>query len=183
MLTIKPPPPLEDTRLTTLWIGDPAIDVEDSDIDRWCETGDPDYLTARPGEKASAITYRRLSELELGALPSGGGQGGFERRMIAAACYGLVSIDGLKLQHEIKDELYRVAFTQLASFHEEWRATIPLWRPGNVMFQVERGVDLVDPSKGREEESSLPVWLGVQILARSFRFRGRCARAANIAVP
>jgi len=157
---------------TTIWVGDPAVDREKSDVARWAETADKGALIVRPGEQATGIKFRALDEIELGALRSIDES---EHRFIAAAAMGLVEIKGVELRFSsvpIIGVRY-VCSEQMRLLELGQRARFVLGPALNRWSAAELGREILK-GKALEAEDSvgLMTWLGVQILARSFRRRG-----------
>ena len=165
MLNIKDAPPLDADQATTFWLGDPAIDVEASDVARYAATGEAGALVVRPGQTPAKIVWRPLDEWELGSIPDAAT---LTMRCVEAASMGLVSVEGYRLSrlHERGSVSGRIPMSQLRALRGE-RATFAVGITCDELFQAQGA----DPNpRLREEvgEVSLPEWFGLLILARSF---------------
>lgn len=92
------------TARETYWAGDPAIDLEQSDLARWHESGDG--LVMKPQQQPAKIRWRPLDECERDEVMlcqmRGGDRGGLKAMRLAVA-YGLLSVEGLKLRRDASE--------------------------------------------------------------------------------
>jgi hypothetical protein len=167
MLKIKAAPRLEPEALETAWIGDDAIDLSASDIDRWCETGDPSVLVARAGGEIARIRYRALTDREVAMLPRSDGDdhGLHPQWFLEAARYGIVSVDGISLRRRRSGGVVGLADASLDMLAAQY-APIPL-----VLALWAIHGDGPRPDSAERISVSLAEWLGVRVLAETFRAR------------
>ena len=169
MLKLNDAPNLAPEPEVTYWLGDPAVDRAGSNVALWAETGSLDALVPKGGAAPSAIEYRALDELELMALPSVAEHAELGLRFFAAARYGLESIDGVELSRGTRKGLSLVSLGQAKQLQAQFRAEMPLWRTMNQWISVWLQDESLQAKKGNDEEDvGLMVWLGAQILIRSF---------------
>jgi len=169
---LRPAPDLDATDLETLWWGDDAIDRDASEpmLADWCRTGDTGKLTMRPGVEPSPVKYRALTVRELSQIPTLDGSGGaMVSRCYEAARYGLVSIEGLKLQrarmHGVRG-LSDAALDRLT----QYRATIPVMALHSEWLAAEGiPLELTDKDKAATFAADVAQWVGGLILAATFR--------------
>lgn len=166
-------PEMRGTVYDTVWIGDENADLSASDINKWCATADPEFVKAVEGKKLAKIRYRALTEREEGMLPRGTpDEPKVERMCCEAARYGIVSIDGVALARSRIDRVLGLADSTLDELCEH-KEPMPL----SLAFRSwssALGTDESDePTKDQLDHVSvsLPVWLGVHILAATFRAR------------
>jgi len=167
-------PELAPRTLETLWWGDEAVDREASDLDGWCRTADGSLLITKPGEKASKIVYRALTEREESALPISleGDPRGITARCYEAARYGLVKISGESLLRRRNEHGLLGLSDATMDDVSEFRAELPLSRA----FESWSDALGLENVKREEQavvmETSLLVWLGIHVIAATFRARG-----------
>jgi len=165
VLKIKGPARLEPETYETIWIGDDAVDAAASDADRWCETGDPVYLVLRTDAEAATIAYRPLTDREVSVLPrSEDDLGVHPLWFLEAARYGVISVRGVGLRrrrHSGVVGLSDDSLDALAAHRHPIPLALALWslhstgeRPASVPI-----------------ECSLAEWIGVRVLAATFRGR------------
>jgi hypothetical protein len=168
-LTDKAPPRLENDVLTTWWLGDTAVDADASDVDLWCFSGDKKYLEAKPGEAPAEIKFRGLTSRELRMLPKPPqGEMVHPLYFVQAARFGVLSVGGIPVRRidvggvmALSDE----TIDQLDSITAE----IPLAQAMGAISQ--------EQPTGEESATcvdvSLAEWLGIHVVARTFRVRGK----------
>jgi hypothetical protein len=163
----KEAPPLKAVIHETRWPGDDAIDVEASDLEAWSRTGDIDALVVRQGMTPAKIRYRGLTELEMSQVPWG--ETGQSTMAFMQACrYGLMSITEETLTRNARHGISGLSTNTLEDLINAV-AEIPL---GPALKTLYEAVGISDDSlTNRTMEVSLPMWLGVHILATTFRAR------------
>lgn len=167
MLTIKKPPRLEPETYETVWIGDDAVDAAASDADRWCETGDAAFLVRRPDAEAATIVFRALTDREVSVLPRAEDDLGVHPLwFLETARYGVVSVRGMGLRRRRHAGVVGLSDESLDALSEH-RHPIPL---ALALWSMHASGERPEAAP---IECSLAEWLGVQILARTFRGRRR----------
>lgn len=164
------------TELETVWWGDEAIVKSDDDrtiLDRWATTGEVDGIKFVQGKgpdyAPSRVRYRALDELELLAVPDASSVGP-RLRLFTAARYGVIAIDGVDLMRVRDDSGFTcITVSEMQRVNNLFRAKIPMWRAMRQWIAAELGRDaLASKGEGVDEDVGLPIWIGAQILARSF---------------
>jgi hypothetical protein len=135
----------------TMWPLDPDVDLGASDVQSWLRTGDG--LVPRQLGHPSIIKWRPLTLPEQGcifsALKTGGGAASDEYSMsVLCVAYGLVSVEGLKLETEAAPTGRKLKALSVARFEK---------LAGNV-----DGLGYMSPI----------MWLGGLIAQASFRHGG-----------
>lgn len=164
-------PKLVTTPVETCWIDDDAIDADASDAKKWATTGTMDGVVTLAGQKPGRIRYRALTEPELDVLPPDGGDEALLARFYAAAAVGLVSVEGEHIDRERRSNAWRITdscVSRLCEYHApiHWNAVLHA-------YFASIGVDIPLDEKDAERRAdvSLPAWVGVHVLAASFRAR------------
>jgi len=153
----------------TYWLSDPAIDRESSNVDLWSETASADALVIKPKEEPSLIKFRPLKEMELNLLPSFANPAQLSNRFFEAARFGLVEFEGVTLRQGSRMGRSIIAQDQADHLNEKLRAKMPFWRAVDQWFDVWVPDKDVKAGEGDDEaDVGLLVWLGCQILIRSF---------------
>jgi len=147
----------------TVWIRDPAFDIDSTDIHRWYETGEGYVI--KPKEKASMIQWRTLEPLEkrqamINAWDIGKGiardGGSVPHHALAKECarFGIISFDGLRLD--------RTRFNGVLGLSDHSLAKLTA-----KLFQVENGKEL--GGDALPERFWMLDWLGGLISVDTFR--------------
>lgn len=169
MIEIRPAVELRATVRETYWIGDTAIDREQSSVEEWAATGEVAGLVVRPGQAPATIRWRPLTESEVIYLEADRAHS--MDRLIDAFRLGLVAIDGVELprimdhrRSVLRPSMVDQLMAVTARF--DWSQALAAWLEADPLFGTPWR------SSG-ESEVSLPLWLGALILAATFRGRGR----------
>ncbi|MHC4644080.1 MAG: hypothetical protein ACYTBJ_01165 [Planctomycetota bacterium] len=157
--------------IDTHWYGDEHIDPDASDVISWCRTAEADLLKPLPDKKLTLVRYRALTEREHSQLPLEDGTGqALMARCYEACRYGLVSIEGEKLvRRKFPSGVVGLSDSTLDSL-SDIRADIPFGVAIHQIYEA-MGIKLDDPDT-TARETSLPIWLGGQILSATFRTFG-----------
>jgi hypothetical protein len=146
-----------------MWIGDPAVDRESTDIPHWIETGEG--CVVRPRETPSIIKWRGLNARELRNVSATSYGQYLVNKPAELARYGIVSIKGEGLRYDryggvrgLSDE----TIDRLDNYVETLPSHI-LYRK----FYKLMGYDVELPE--REEPVSLLDWVGCLIASKTFR--------------
>lgn len=173
---------LQPKVLETAWLGDKAFDQERSNAAEWARTADLSFLAAREGLQPAILRYRALRDAEMQMMPSARDGEPFHPLWFREACrYGLVGItdpeDEIQLdRHRDSVGLWRVSDTQMDEL-DTCRARLP-WgyallalRDAKEDAQEEIDPEAMEALKGAALEVTLPHWVGLHVLAATFRAR------------
>lgn len=169
MLEIKEPlDQLEVKEHGLIWPGDPAVDLEASDLDAWARSLGTDGLVLKAGAKASAIRVRPLSTRELNRALK---EIDSEQHAIAAK-YGVLSVEGLDLSRDLVDSLGGLSRRSIdLLMHKQLRGPVKWFRLLDVMLEA-RGrqpLEVSDKVRDAVVPTELGYVLGVIALTLSFR--------------
>lgn len=153
----------------TYWLGDSAIDRTASNIAIWAETASADALVIKPKEEPSLIKFRPLCEMEVNLLPDFETPRQLSNRFFEAARFGIVELEGVTLRKGSRKGRPLIGQAQADAINAAFRVKMPFWRALNQWVDVWIGNDEAKQGEGNDEEDvGLLVWLGCQILVRSF---------------
>lgn len=171
-LGLKPYPEyLDSAKIEIFWPGDPACDIESSDLVVWAKSLCTEGLVEKPGERLSTILCRRLTPRELPVVekttriePKSGS---------AEACsIGLLKIgDDVVLKRPSEDGIRRMADADMEPlfYHDDYCAEVPFYHLVKAMYSS-MGIEIPDdPGDDALVRASLGSVIGTVILARSFR--------------
>ena len=166
-------PNLGPTQIDTLWFGDEAVDQKSSDLDNWCRTADPAHLVMKDGEKPVKIVFRPLTEREESALPitNEGDPRGITARCYEAARYGLMRVAGENLLRRRNEHGLMGLTDAVMDELTDIRADIPL---GYAFDSWNDALGIEGNRKDRplNVDSSLVIWVGIHVIAATFRAKG-----------
>jgi len=156
------------------WPGDPAIDLEMSDVAAWCNSGGKTGLVKRQGQEVSEIVWLPLDGPAYDVVVSITSKG------IINACYeafryGVVSIEGLGLVRERDDRgIIGIKDSNMQALYAE-KMPLPSTLLDSLVMEI-TGQDMKkwmpdDLQEVFDMEVSLPLGIGRHILIESFRKR------------
>jgi hypothetical protein len=150
---------LEPCIKETVWIGDPAVDLDNTNVDLWIETGEG--YSIKPGMQPSLIRYRALNSLELKNTLQASSVF-FMNQANECVRYGLVSIEGMKLHRTIIGGIGCLDNHSLLVLKHPLNVN----KVTNLLFES-FGIDKVEASD-RVGDTSLLEWLGGLIARDTF---------------
>lgn len=167
----RPAPDLLSTRIDAHWWGDEAVDEAASDIRLWNRSGGTQGLVFRPGVEPVQIRYRGLTDPELYTIPIGATNEESVARFYEAAKIGLISVRGEDLRRIRVNGALRLTDESLVALCDV-KAAVPFNETLCVLQEAQGApVEMSEQARAALVEVSLPVWVGVHILAASFRAR------------
>ena len=166
----RAPQQLRGDIVESIWPGDDAVDLERSDLVKWCRNGGKDGLALRDGQKPDVIRWRQLDEFAFGRVSELLAEGSPNLPLVAFR-HGIVSIGGVRLMRDRIDDaegLHDESMRELS----EVKAMLPF---SHSLRALRDAIGLVDPAEGAASDdvmlTSLPQAIGCHILAATFRAR------------
>lgn len=165
---------LESRKIEIFWPGDPACDLEASDLDAWAKSLGETGLVSRAGQELTPVRCRRLKPRELPVAerafreePRSG--------VALAASMGLLCIGDPKsaIRRARTVESFDVVPDDVLEpllYHDDWNEDLPYF-PFLQAVYVAMGipVELDEKSGSARWRTSLASVVGAVVLARSFR--------------
>ena len=149
------------------WIGDPDIDLAQSDMTAWLERGEG--AVAVPQGRPAVWLWRPLDEVERDAVLLAEGRRTTDELdgMRLTVAYGLLAIDGVQLQRRsdtLPSRLTQEALARVQRIGERYPVRAPI-------IHRETGAPVVSPETG--EQATAPVaaltWLSGLIYGATFQ--------------
>lgn len=169
----RAPVQLRPEIVETVWPGDSAVDLEQSDLVAWCRDGGKAGLTFKPNEKPDIIRWRPLDEFAFGRVAALMAEGS-RNLPLAAFRHGVISVGGVRVirtRIDDADGLHDDTMRDLGTLVLD----LPFHHALNSMRLAISGAEEDGAVSDEVLPASLPQVVGCHILAATFRARRRDA--------
>ena len=142
-----------------IWVGDPAVDIEQSDLARWKEDGTG--LILKPTEKASIIKWRPLGPYEHFAASVASG--------LRKKKDGSIDLESMSIYHR---QCARLGIISIGGIHLEKTEDLGVRLISNESMLLLDKITIPDPPPPGFEAvryERLVIWIGGIIASESFR--------------